>query len=726
MNFIDYYKSEMAGSYGGNYIIEAPEGYGKTTTLKTLYNDCKHDLEQGDGKTIPVFIRMADINVKPLEFVNNLGVIFAFVQEQYFNTNSSKATISQIIGMIKEATDYRFLFLLDGLNEVVNRELTPNGLRVLDVLENELKSQGNSWFIDYQNVDIIITTRNKAVISEELYERQENTKHRLFKIIHLEKLKSSQDYNMEMTELLSTPMLAAMYGRMQESISKEKKDGKMTKYELLSCYYELETVLNNNKAFKDYKDKRVELVLDQVLPMIALKIETAMLRLIDKNDNGKEFREMQGRGIFKIVEEILKEQDIELSLQVAVQTIKMMNIIDEDLYFSHDMIREFWTVRGIYWCTRYRDYILYSDQLKLLFEYIIKFTDRKDYYDPIRQTMHIGLMETIFSSWNGEIVNDRFEEVLKSIYAHEYKHILFQFIYNYCSILDDEVQRKAAARYAWQAYDYLKKNQDVEETYVVEGKNYELSGIYNSLGYCTNNAKIEGRSGEEVVCLLGRAKELAESIRFDGLSNSKILKIKILIGKIYNNLGACYYGAYYKDYKRALEWHEKARNYRMDNGIDLHASYRVIASDYFMLQEYQKSFEEYKKFLLYISDGCSDRLSNLKEVFIEKLKDYRYSSEIIIVILNAIGAECKLILTKFMNQDLRNEVFYEVQKEMPYQLEFCIEHMNRGSRIKAIDWIQKIQDKIKDIQEIMPYFEQETQGNLKVIFEKYNNEKNNL
>ena len=199
-----------------------------------------------------------------------------------------------------------------------------------------------------------------------------------------------------------------------------------------------------------------------------------------------------------------------------------------------------------------------------------------------------------------------------------------------------------------------------------------------------------------------------------------------MLGKIYNNFGACYYGIYFKDYKRALEWHEKARNFRLENGIDLCASYRVIAADYFMLHEYQKSYEKYKEFMQYISGGNSNKISELKKELSKTMKDYRYSGEIIIILLNAIGSECKLIFTKYASEDLRDKLFYEVQKELPYELDFCVEHINRGTRIRAIDWIQKIQDKIEGIRNILPYLDLRTRRNIETIFEKYNGIKNSL
>ena len=189
MNFIEYYECNRQNKYQGNYIIEAPEGYGKTTILKYMYNRYRKQLTMGEGEIIPIYIRLADINVKSREDLVD-GIILGFVQEQFYTFKTGNATKSSIQEMIRDNRQYRFLFLLDGLNEVINRKLESGGRCVFDILNNDLKKRCNDdkWFLDYPNVDIIFTTRKSYFITEELLEKQSNWEHRYFQVIKLEKL----------------------------------------------------------------------------------------------------------------------------------------------------------------------------------------------------------------------------------------------------------------------------------------------------------------------------------------------------------------------------------------------------------------------------------------------------------------------------------------------------------------------------------------------------------
>lgn len=140
MNFIEYYEHNRQEKLRGNYIIEAPEGFGKTTILKGMYNRYKEQLTMGTGNIIPIYIRLADINVKSREDLID-GIILEFVREQFYSSDEYGIIKTSIQTMIRDNSQYKFLFLLDGLNEVINRELEMGGCCVLDVLNNDFKKR---------------------------------------------------------------------------------------------------------------------------------------------------------------------------------------------------------------------------------------------------------------------------------------------------------------------------------------------------------------------------------------------------------------------------------------------------------------------------------------------------------------------------------------------------------------------------------------------------------
>ena len=126
----------------------------------------------------------------------------------------------------------------------------------------------------------------------------------------------------------------------------------------------------------------------------------------------------------------------------------------------------------------------------------------------------------------------------------------------------------------------------------------------------------------------------------------------------------------------------------------------MIASDYFKMSQYDKSYMIYKEFLQYSVQG--DNLVD-RETF-EKLVDYsKKNSDVIVIVINAIGAECKW-LQKCREENKIDEYQDAILKEIPSQLRFCIMVANRGSRRKAIDIIEKIERKIQQIQGVIEFF----------------------
>ena len=724
MNFIEYYECNRQKKYQGNYIIEAPEGYGKTTILKYMYNRYRKQLTMGEGEIIPIYIRLADINVKSREDLVD-GIILGFVQEQFYTFKTGNATKSSIQEMIRDNRQYRFLFLLDGLNEVINRELESGGRCVFDILNNDLKKRCNDdkWFLDYPNVDIIFTTRKSYFITEELLEKQSNWEHRYFQVIKLEKLHLDiRSANSDLLELLDIPMLAAMYKQMNQEDFMNSECCIKTKYELLNCFYHLEWTINHNFQLIDTRDERIKIVLDDILPLIALKIETAMLHYIV--DDGKLYRKLCKNGFEDLIHDIIDENGFEIQSSWVVEIVEMLNVVNQKLQFSHDMIREYWAIRGILWCVRYADNIRYvrdsNDILPMCITDLIRFTYRKEQYEPIRQTLHFGLLETLFSANNGTLITYNIKRAAKKINPDNYKKIIFYLYYNYSSILDDENERDKAAQYAWQAYEYMIANKEILEAESM----YQRANILNSLGYCVNNYKMEMHSGEQIIKILKQAEQFVEICLNDEETRRKqadYQRAVILKGKILNNIGACYYGVYYgiTSADQALMWHRRAKEYREEHCINVSASYRVIASDYFKMSQYDKAYLIYKEFLQYSVQGKS----LVEQNTFKKLADYsENNSDAVVIVLNAIGAECKWI-QQDSNEDGIKQYQDLVIKEIPYQLRFCILAADRGSRKKAIDIYDKIDNKILTIQGMIECFGEKEKKEIDSIICMINNQR---
>ena len=93
-----------------------------------------------------------------------------------------------------------------------------------------------------------------------------------------------------------------------------------------------------------------------------------------------------------------------------------------------------------------------------------------------------------------------------------------------------------------------------------------------------------------------------------------------------------------------------------------------------------------------------------------------------VIVLNAIGAECKWI-QQDSNEDGIKQYQDLVIKEIPYQLRFCILAADRGSRKKAIDIYDKIDNKILTIQGMIECFGEKEKKEIDSIICMINNQR---
>ncbi len=680
MNFVENYLQAPR-----NYVIVAPEGYGKSTILKYMY--CSLLERKIGGETVlPIYIRMADVNLKSEEEIRQ-GLMLGYLNEHYYRNALAANGYLALREMIRKCGgQYRFLFLLDGMNEVHNRMFSESGGNVYDYITNEFTRQDADGIrlMDYPNLDIVITTRNEAVIQRQLYEKVLETEGMrgfcLVKLIGLtsERKKAYLDIpsdgalDAEVDELVSTPMLAKMYKEIKERDGGSNAFVFESKYKLLDVFYDLDVYQNQNTSQIDHWDATKKMVLSYVLPLIALGVENALLDAINNDEALKE--NIFTKGLGHAVGEVLDLfDDMPLHPREALRAIRMLDIVNEKLEFKHDMIREYWCSKGVNLCLGRK---VEKDSIRRFFVNLNKNTYRAGTYDPVRQTRHLGMVETLYSSWEADA--EGFDSVVKQMgFAFEdekgaAQNQFFTFMHHYASILDDENERKNAALLVWPTYDYFKK--------CLGGyyDSFEKARILNSLAYSGNNYKIEGR---DPLPLFEEAKEI-----LDGMPEQEKEKasFRVLYGKILNNFGSYYYGPYQRDYTLSAYWHKKCKEYREMYGVDLTASYRAIASDYYMMavKMYQASYETFKEYIAYLTAGKKSKLSEMTEDEKTKMKD-------IVVVINALGTECGLLFAQ-PGAALQAEII----EEIVYQLRFCYQCMERGSRREAVDVLNKLRDKI--------------------------------
>lgn len=673
------------------YILTAPEGYGKSTSLRDMYYTLAGQ-KINNQIIIPIYIRMADLNTMPDQEIQN-GVLLGYINEKYYKNSMAINRYKALREMIKETVEeYRYLFLLDGMNEVNNRLLYESGQRVFQCIENELTYLDSERvrFIDYSNVDIIISARKEGIISDSLKEKMndEQIGRRSFRVLEIEKMHADQiveylnldninEISEDLREQLETPMLLNMYRRIKEEAGENSEQFK-TRIELLDNYYRLDSIINRNTKQIDNWDEIRADVLGQVIPLIAFEVENWLLKKSNDKNNGN--YDIEEPALEEVLEKISPLINLRWDKSLLVRALGMLQIVNEKLQFQHDMIREYWAVKGLNLHLERKEVSV--DVIEFFENLYANIEREKHRFDIARQTRHLGVVETLYSFWKQN--NCGFNRIWKRIYACVYgqkdenwaKQMVFNIVFGYSSIMDDLNERRKAAELGWEAYDLF---QEVENLYPEEERAFFL----NDIAFCTNNHVINERNP---LLLFEKARELMDKIEPNQQEHEG--EFAILYGKIINNFGSYYYGKYERDYETSLKYHEEAKKYREIHNLDLTVSFRAISSDYYQMGNYIAAYKGFQDYLFYCTK--KRRLSQMTTEEKKKVKD-------VIQIVNVLGSEYEILSSKV---PVKTALKKEIQKEVSVQMEMCYKMVQTESRRKALDTIKKLDEKNKDFKRL--------------------------
>ena len=141
LNLLEFYQT-----YPENYILCGSGGTGKTTSLLLLERELTGAM-LNNKTVIPLYFKMNVWNRKRIRGNFLLDELCAFFNEA--------VRTDVVCKMLRESSEYLFLFLLDGVNELVDYCLE-NGMTVYECLENEIRELSS-----FSNVNIIMTSRRE-------------------------------------------------------------------------------------------------------------------------------------------------------------------------------------------------------------------------------------------------------------------------------------------------------------------------------------------------------------------------------------------------------------------------------------------------------------------------------------------------------------------------------------------------------------------------------------
>ena len=738
INNFNFFNNSLAKTYvqtPRSYFLTADAGFGKTTILKHFSNILQEkEIYDSYGQLqtlVVIYISMYDINMLPSVDIEKGPIIELLRKENIFNHSIDHAGIYE---MIKKDTTYRYVFLLDGINEVQNRILGTDS--IYSIIETEIMR-----LMTYTNVDVIASARSEKILSNRMFvcEDGERATLKVVRLTGMRQVEGTPDKKRivnylnteegvipdDLWEELECPMLLSYYKQILHSdkFDSELKQNIRCKTDLLDCYYDLDIMKNTDDIKVNQWDNiRREHLLKWVLPGIAFDIEGKMLSLNNENDTYV----IDTKSIFYDVCNQYEQYypDIPGGRENLWNGLIRLQICDEKGKFIHDIIREYWASKGLF----LRMYYSHKDEdIKIFFDDIsLNIIRGKDSFEIARQTRHIGLIEIIYEMIQNKTPGKY--DYLCSQYAMARKgssdaevidyRTMFELFVHYMSMLDDLHDSDMAAEVGWFAYDGIpkEKREAVFEWYENNDKAYYLVKILNDMGYSTNNSSIIKNHLEEndagnpnALTLLQNGIDIVDKMLLKEIACSDYEKNKLYVlkGKLLNNIGAYYYGR--DEYYKADSAYKAAFEYRKNKGLDLSVSYKVISSNYFQIGElcksngnikeamqmYKKANEIFKEYLWYKTKKEEGRLCDGTMLFSEFREDY-YNLIDKIMVINVIGSQIEIIKSCLHMDDTLNTI-EELVHEIICELKYCNDIEIQKSRRTITDTEERLNNKKKDL-----------------------------
>ena len=544
MNLLELYEKAPR-----NYFIcadpkvkELTGGMGKTSMMKYLEHEiCGKEVH---GKiVIPIYVKMSECNSKSVDS----DVLYQYVLKHYRNHVTKKA----IMEMFETSSTHRFLFLLDGINEV-NNYVLPSGLTVYDCLAMNIKE-----LIQYENVHVIMTSRMNHEL-DQLFETRylcalEHEQYRRYL-----QMKEDEILPETLARLCKNPMLLRMFKCVYEN-DREAALSLKTRYDLIGQYFLLDTEYKKNPEWNDHLLKVRKVVIETIYPYIAFNYECKLKKVFEVCDVPRN-----------------------ITVELIDKVIRMMGILDEELNFQHEIIQDYFTVQGFLQRWEYagarNDVKVFLEELRQNMKY-----DSSLGMDYQRRTKDMDFCEFLYAARGKNL-----ESYLKKCNLDDAQKLAFYFYYDLAGLYKDLIQPELAEEVGSIAVQLLMK-MEVNDSCTA----FFMADAYNYLGYCL--VKID-----DSIKYLERAKTILEEN--DDLSK----KEKRLMGRILSNMGAYYYAR--RDFESAMRWHRAAMEYRQEKDLreDMIHSCRTLMSDYYMLKLYDKAYECYLKGLEFLEEGIID------------------------------------------------------------------------------------------------------------------------
>ena len=677
----------------GDYLVESSGGFGKSTSLKHLAKFLTSTSESKgkntDGKTqgkkqVAVYIPVNDLN-----YIDSTNILFACLKK-YFSSQVTDKAIIEMIGHTKDTTEY--VFLLDGMNELNNQEV--NGQTRMDYLCKDIKC-----LMEYPNVHVVISTRRADIMPE--------TFRKMFRILRFQpfsdknirkylNMQETDDLPQHLMKILSNPMFLKLFKKIYQRQPLVAL-AVTNKFELLELYFKQETELHR-EGMGDHAAEVRGYLLESVLPYIAFQVESALL----ENRFYEEEQHLDDT-VREAFNQTREDRPENTSFETVYEMLQMnLGVVDERNIFVHELLRDFWAVKGFRLeankgeCEKIETFLVSLSEA-------LEYRKTKKEKELARRAKYLDLGDFLYSMERAGL-----EKTLRRCGMKPDKKCVLRtldFVQELSGVYDDLGEGKEAAEIGWIAKGCLSR---VGETFSIYERAERMNFIYYSIKWDIKAGNEE--KNKKILNYILEARKEVEKIP----EEARDIQLNDLYGRVLSNTGAFFFRL--KDYDEARKWHLLAMEYKKRHCTAgaVVRSYQTLMSDAYHLGDPLEGYHYYKEAW---EELCQGR--TLEQCLL--LEDHRFPED---MIERVMGNEI-LLLDMYSGktdraeedgkEEITEEIIEEIIGELPAQIMYVYTSAT-GYQRNNVRLIKSLKGKLEGLVECKKLQERKE---LMIVVEEY-------
>ena len=439
-------------------------------------------------------------------------------------------------------------------------------------------------------------------------------------------------------------------------------------------------------------------LLESVLPYIAFQVESALL----ENRFYEEEQHLDDT-VREAFNQTREDRPENTSFETVYEMLQMnLGVVDERNIFVHELLRDFWAVKGFRLeankgeCEKIETFLVSLSEA-------LEYRKTKKEKELARRTKYLDLGDFLYSMERAGL-----EKTLRRCGMKPDKKCVLRtldFVQELSGVYDDLGEGKEAAEIGWIAKGCLSR---VGETFSIYERAERMNFIYYSIKWDIKAGNEE--KNKKILNYILEARKEVEKIP----EEARDIQLNDLYGRVLSNTGAFFFRL--KDYDEARKWHLLAMEYKKRHCTAgaVVRSYQTLMSDAYHLGDPLEGYHYYKEAW---EELCQGR--TLEQCLL--LEDHRFPED---MIERVMGNEI-LLLDMYSGktdraeedgkEEITEEIIEEIIGELPAQIMYVYTSAT-GYQRNNVRLIKSLKGKLEGLVECKKLQERKE---LMIVVEEY-------